>query len=96
MIPDLTPPEIERFRRYLMPCGDECLIWTGPMGSNGRGAFFVTRDGKTLLLPAHRVACVLISGFDPQGRGWLPSCRDLQCCAPRHILGHRMPTVGAA
>lgn len=56
--------EIARFRGYIVegPTDADCSIWTGAIGADGYGRFYLTRAGMGLCVRPHRYALALASG----------------------------------
>jgi hypothetical protein len=58
------PAECARFRSYVVCGPDErdCAIWTGGIGADGYGRFFVTREGRGFCVRPNRYALALAAG----------------------------------
>lgn len=60
----LAAEEIDRFWSHVVkgPRETHCWIWTGAIGDDGYGRFWVSRDGRQRVLRPHRVAWSLAEG----------------------------------
>ncbi len=56
--------EIARFYRHVVcgPTSSDCDIWTGAIGADGYGRFYLTRGGVGLCVRPHRYALAITSG----------------------------------
>lgn len=88
--PVIHAAEIERFLGYVV-CGPDphtCDIWTGGIGADGYGRYFLTRGGIGSCVRAHRYALALSRGLVAQGMLALHNC-DVPLCvkvAPEHVV----------
>lgn len=89
LMPILLPPGLERnaerfWAKVAKGEPDDCWLWLGAVGSNGRGRIKLP-DGT---IEAHRVAWLLTKGPIPIGQCVLHDCPngdDILCCNPRHL-----------
>lgn len=84
-IPELTEQEVGRFRSTVAAAGDGCWAWTGDVGRNGYGRFYVRRDGRRRSIPAHRLTYKLATGVDPGALLVRHRCDNKPCCNPAHL-----------
>lgn len=61
----LTADEIDRFWSYVVkgPRASDDWLWTGAIGDDSYGRFWVSRDGRQRVLRPHRVALALAEGI---------------------------------
>ncbi len=72
----------ERFRSYLKPDENGCVLWSGCVNDKGYGRFN-TENRKTVL--AHRFAFLLSGQAIPDGLELDHLCRVPACCNPLHL-----------
>jgi hypothetical protein len=73
--------EIARYRSHVV-CGPgplDCDIWTGAIGADGYGRFYVTRSGTGMCLRPHRYALAIAHGLLPAGVLALHQCDNPVC-----------------
>ena len=68
--PRLHAGEIARFTSHVVcgPTHSDCNIWTGAIGADGYGRFYLTRDGVGFCVRPHRYALAIACG------AWRPAC----------------------
>lgn len=76
------PPLAERLAARLIPDGDGCLLWQGPVNGSGYGYI---RDGERRI-GVHVAAWEVAHGRRlPEGMVVDHLCRTTTCCAPAHL-----------
>ncbi|MCH9729769.1 MAG: hypothetical protein K0U84_08870 [Actinomycetia bacterium] len=73
--------EIVRYHSHIVcgPTPSDCDIWTGAIGTDGYGRFYLTRGGIGLCVRPHRYALALASGFVAAGVLGLHECDNPVC-----------------
>jgi hypothetical protein len=65
---------------------DDCWPWTAAvLNRNGHGAFGIARDGKWIVVPAHRFAYEHFVGPIPAGQHVHHTCENPPCVNPAHL-----------
>jgi hypothetical protein len=62
--PKVHAAEVARFRSKIVtgPREEECSIWTGSIGPDGYGGYYITREGMRFCVRPNRYALALNSG----------------------------------
>ena len=62
--PRLHAGEIARFTSHVVcgPTASDCNIWTGAIGADGYGRYYLTRQGMGLCVRPHRYALAMACG----------------------------------
>lgn len=81
-----TTEEIARFHARYLVHDDGCWPWLAGQGPDGYGQFSVHRNGKRILLPAHRMAYFLEKGVDAYPLLVLHTCDNPPCVKPIHFF----------
>ena len=73
--------EIARFHSHVVcgPTPADCDIWTGAIGADGYGRFYLTRDGVGMCVRPHRYALAIESGVVAAGVLGLHECDNPVC-----------------
>jgi hypothetical protein len=73
--------EIARFTSHVVcgPTASDCNIWTGAIGADGYGRFYLTRQGMGLCVRPHRYALAMASGALAAGVLGLHECDNPVC-----------------
>lgn len=73
--------KVARFHRHVVcgPTVSDCDIWTGAIGADGYGRFYLTRAGSGLCVRPHRYALAIVSGVVPAGVLGLHECDNPVC-----------------
>jgi hypothetical protein len=73
--------EIARFHSHVVcgPTASDCSIWTGAIGADGYGRFYLTREGSGLCVRPHRYALAIVSGVVAAGVLGLHECDNPVC-----------------
>lgn len=73
--------EITRFHSHVVcgPTASDCNIWTGAIGADGYGRFYLTREGSGLCVRPHRYALAIVSGVVAAGVLGLHECDNPVC-----------------
>ena len=68
--PRLHAGEIARFTSHVVcgPAASDCNIWTGAIGADGYGRYYLTRQGMGLCVRPHRYALAMAA------ERWRPAC----------------------
>ncbi|WP_228032089.1 hypothetical protein [Mycolicibacterium sp. P9-22] len=61
------------------PTASGCSIWTGAIGAEGYGRFYLTREGSGLRVRPHRYALAIVSGVVAAGVLGLHECDNPVC-----------------
>lgn len=79
--PRIHAGEIARFTSHVVcgPTASDCDIWTGAIGADGYGRFYLTRAGMGLCVRPHRYALALSCGLVAAGVLALHECDNLVC-----------------
>lgn len=74
--PLLDAAEIVRFHSHVVcgPTPSDCNIWTGAIGADGYGRFYLTRDGVGFCVRPHRYALAIAGGSVAAGVLRLHEC----------------------
>jgi hypothetical protein len=74
--PRIHAGEIARFTSHVVcgPTASDCDIWTGAIGADGYGRFYLTRAGMGLCVRPHRYALALRCGLLAAGVLALHGC----------------------
>ena len=74
--------EIARFHSHVVcgPTSSDCDIWTGAIGADGYGRFYLTRGGMGLCVRPHRYALALARGVIEAGMLAMHQCDLPVCC----------------
>lgn len=77
----LHAAEIARFHSHVVcgPTASDCNIWTGAIGADGYGRFYLTRDGVGFCVRPHRYALAIVGGSVPAGVLGLHQCDNPVC-----------------
>src|SRR5215216_4683827 len=62
-----------------------CWVWTGAKNDQGYGQVRSMRDGRSVIVYAHRLAYELMVGPIPSGLTIDHLCRNRACCNPEHL-----------
>lgn len=81
----MTKKETDRFfsKIFLEGCG---LRWRGGIRGKGYGCFSIMREGRTVLLYAHRIAYKIFNGSDPGDQLVRHACDTPPCVTPDCLL----------
>lgn len=73
--------EIARFHSHVVcgPTASDCNIWTGAIGADGYGRFYLTRDGVGFCVRPHRYALAVVAGSVAAGVLGLHQCDNPVC-----------------
>jgi hypothetical protein len=73
--------EISRFHGHVVcgPTASDCDIWTGAIGADGYGRFYLTRDGVGFCVRPHRYALAIAGGSVAAGVLGLHECDNPVC-----------------
>jgi hypothetical protein len=73
--------EITRFHSHVVcgPMASDCDIWTGAIGADGYGRFYLTREGSGRCVRPHRYALAIVSGVVAAGVLGLHECDNPVC-----------------
>lgn len=87
-IPPLTQDELVRFYWAPLDRSTECWTWSGPRSTrkgSGKdyGVFRVKRDGRWIVLKAHRLVLALTLGYEPDMA--CHHCDNPPCIRPSHL-----------
>jgi len=82
--PRLHAGEIARFTSHVVcgPTASDCNIWTGAIGADGYGRYYLTRQGMGLCVRPHRYALAMACGALAAGVLGLHECdnpKKTQC-----------------
>lgn len=79
--PRLHAGEIARFSSHVVcgPAASDCNIWTGAIGADGYGRFYLTRQGMGLCVRPHRYALAMTGGALAAGVLGLHECDNPVC-----------------
>lgn len=79
--PGIHAAEIARFKSHVVcgPAASDCDIWTGAIGADGYGRFYLTRDGVGLCVRPHRYALAMACGAVAAGVLGLHECDNPVC-----------------
>lgn len=68
--------EIARFHSHVVcgPMASDCSIWTGAIGADGYGRFYLTREGMGMCVRPHRYALAVTRGVVAAGVLGLHEC----------------------
>ncbi|RJU01990.1 HNH endonuclease [Arthrobacter frigidicola] len=83
-IPTLRTVDIERFWAKVDKAGG-CWTWTASKTSTGYGVVGLWRDGRTIMVKAHRMSYFLANGADPAGMDIDHTCHNTLCVNPEHL-----------
>ena len=74
--PRLHAGEIARFTSHVVcgPTASDCSIWTGAIGADGYGRYYLTRQGMGLCVRPHRYALAMACGALAAGVLGLHEC----------------------
>ena len=74
--PRLHAGEIARFTSHVVcgPTASDCNIWTGAIGADGYGRYYLTRQGMGLCVRPHRYALAMACGALAAGVLGLHEC----------------------
>ena len=74
--PRLHAGEIARFTSHVVcgPAASDCNIWTGAIGADGYGRYYLTRQGMGLCVRPHRYALAMACGALAAGVLGLHEC----------------------
>jgi hypothetical protein len=72
--------EIARFHSHVVcgPTPSDCNIWTGAIGADGYGRFYLMRDGVGFCVRPHRYA-LAIGGGSVQRACWVCTTATTRC-----------------
>ena len=79
--PRLHAGEIARFTSHVVcgPTASDCNIWTGAIGADGYGRYYLTRQGMGLCVRPHRYALAMACGALAAGVLGLHECDNPVC-----------------
>lgn len=79
--PRVHAGEIARFNSHVVcgPTAADCNIWTGAIGADGYGRYYLTRQGMGLCVRPHRYALAMASGVLAAGVLGLHECDNPVC-----------------
>jgi hypothetical protein len=79
--PRLHAGEIARFTSHVVcgPTASDCNIWTGAIGADGYGRYYLTRQGMGLCVRPHRYALAMDCGALAAGVLGLHECDNPVC-----------------
>lgn len=77
----LHAAEIARFHSHVVcgPTSSDCDIWTGAIGGDGYGRFYLTREGAGFCVRPHRYALAIAGGVVAAGVLGLHECDNPVC-----------------
>ena len=77
--PRLHAGEIARFTSHVVcgPTASDCNIWTGAIGADGYGRYYLTRQGMGLCVRPHRYALAMACGALAAGVLGLHECDNM-------------------
>ena len=79
--PVVHAAEIARFHGHVVcgPTASDCDIWTGAIGADGYGRYYLTRDGVGFCVRPHRYALAIRGGSVAAGVLGLHECDNPVC-----------------